>query len=188
MLLHEAVKKARIDLKLSQKRLSEMAGIQRRQLATLEAGGNITLATLRKVLVHLPNLETFTLDAVTATVRRQVSDEERHQAVEAAMALLGTAVQTLATALAHGQKPGPDAIRDLRRVNEFLYEGMGYSREDLERTRREIAAQRESTEERAAQTVAALLEAAPPEVTEQLIRGGLLRSVEEEEEEEDAAR
>jgi transcriptional regulator with XRE-family HTH domain len=181
MLLHEAVKKARMDLKLSQKKLSEMAGIQRRQLATLESGGNITLATLRKVLVHLPNLETFTLDAVTATVRRQVTDEEKHQAVEASMALLATAVRSLADALAHGQKPDAQAMRDLRRANEVLYEGLGYSTEDLERNRRELAAQRESNAERAAETVVALLEAAPPEVTEQLVQAGLLHYEDEEE-------
>lgn len=184
MLLHEAVKKARMDLKLSQKRLSEMAGIQRRQLATLESGGNITLATLRKVLVHLPNLETFTLDAVTATVRRQVTAEERNKAVEASMALLATAVRSLADALTHGQKPDAQAMRDLRRANEVLYEGLGYSPEDLERNRRELAEQRESNAERAAETVAALLEAAPPEVTEQLVQAGLLHYEEEEGDEE----
>jgi transcriptional regulator with XRE-family HTH domain len=82
MLLHEAVKKARKDLRLSQKSLADLAGIQRKQLATLETGGNITLATKRKVLAHLPNLETFSLGAVTAMVRRQVPPEEQFQAVK----------------------------------------------------------------------------------------------------------
>src|SRR5881392_2873545 len=93
MLLHEAVKKARKDLKLSQKSLADLAGIQRKQLTTLETGGNITLATLRKVLAQLPNLETFSLDAVTATVLREVPPEEQVQAVKTALHLLGDAIR-----------------------------------------------------------------------------------------------
>ena len=68
MLLHEAVREARKAAGLSQKRLAELAGIQRRQLATLESGGNVTLNTIRKVIAQLPNLETFTIDSVPVTV------------------------------------------------------------------------------------------------------------------------
>lgn len=146
MLLHEAIKNARQDLRLSQKKLSEMAGIQRRQLATLESGGNVTLATLRKVLVHLPNLETFTLDAVTATVRREVSRDEKQKAVEEAMGLLATGFQSLVAALKDGRLPDPDALRDLRQANNVLYQGLGYSQEDLDRDRAQLAAEREAEE------------------------------------------
>jgi transcriptional regulator with XRE-family HTH domain len=142
MLLHEAIKKARQDLRLSQKKLSEMAGIQRRQLATLEQGGNVTLATLRKVLVHLPNLETFTLEAVTATVRRDMSADERQKAVEASLSLVTSALQTLAVALREGRLPDPDMVNKLKQGNEILYQGMGYSHEDLERERAHIQAER----------------------------------------------
>ena len=62
-------------------------------IATLEAGGNITLSTLRKVLVHLPNLETFSLEAVTATVLRQVDPQEQRKAIESAISLLTTALR-----------------------------------------------------------------------------------------------
>jgi transcriptional regulator with XRE-family HTH domain len=80
MLLHEAVRKARQELNLSQKKLAEQAGIQRRQLATLEKGGNVTLATLRKVIAQLPNLESFTLDTVRVTVAQSPGDTERWKA------------------------------------------------------------------------------------------------------------
>src|SRR5688572_5667378 len=81
MQLNEAIRAARIDLGLSQKKLAEMAGVQRRQLATMEQGGNVTLKTLRKVLVHLPNLTKFSLDAVEGAVEREPSTpNHKHQA------------------------------------------------------------------------------------------------------------
>jgi transcriptional regulator with XRE-family HTH domain len=64
MELHEEIRRARKDLGLSQEQLSQLCGIQRRQLSTLERGGNVTLATLRKVLGFLPNLEEFTFEQV----------------------------------------------------------------------------------------------------------------------------
>ena len=68
MLLPEAVRQARKELGLSQQKLADAAGIQRRQLATLESGRNVTLSTVRKVLAQLPNLRSFTLDGVTVDV------------------------------------------------------------------------------------------------------------------------
>ena len=177
MLLHEAVKKARMDLRLSQKKLSEMAGIQRRQLATLEAGGNITLSTLRKVLAHLPNLETFTLDAVTATVRREVSPIETRKAVQTAMTLVGTALQNLAAALGQEVEPDPEAMRDLRRANEILYGGLGYDSEDLKRDRWALAAEVISPD----QTMAELLDVVQAEVKE------VMENLKEDEEDGDAS-
>ena len=38
--------------------------VRRRQLSTLERGGNVTLNTLRKVIGFLPNLEEFTFEHV----------------------------------------------------------------------------------------------------------------------------
>ncbi|HEV7239174.1 MAG TPA: helix-turn-helix domain-containing protein [Thermoanaerobaculia bacterium] len=163
MLLNEAVQKARKDLGLSQKKLAELAGIQRKQLATLEAGGNVTLATLRKVLAHLPNLETFTLDAVTATVRREVPPEEQRKAVESAMRMLGTALHSLVDALAEGKLPD-EGKEGLKQANEILYQGLGYSLEDLERDRQKLSAeltpQEPLTKENAAEALAAIAEAA----------------------------
>lgn len=137
--------------------------------------------------MHLPNLESFTLDAVTATVRRQVSAEEKQKAVDAAMGLLGTALQSLVAALQQGAQPRPDAIRTLQQANEVLYQGLGYSPEDLDRDRRELAAQRNSADsmddaERAAEAVANLIQTAQVDVSDQLERDGLLQDFEEEEE------
>ena len=143
MLLHEAVKKARKDLKLSQKSLAELAGIQRKQLATLETGGNITLATLRKVLVHLPNLETFSLDAVSATVLRHVPPEEQFRAVKTAFDLLGDALRDFVTKVNDGQQPDESDVEAFRRVTDTFEKGLGYDDEDLRRRREQEAAERE---------------------------------------------
>jgi len=62
--LHEEIRRARKALGLSQERLAELCGIQRRQLSSLERGGNVTLNTLRKVIGLLPNLEQFTFEQV----------------------------------------------------------------------------------------------------------------------------
>jgi transcriptional regulator with XRE-family HTH domain len=62
--LHEEIRRARKDLGLSQSQLCALCGVQRRQLSTLERGGNVTLATLRKVIGFLPNLQDFTFEQV----------------------------------------------------------------------------------------------------------------------------
>ncbi len=62
--LHDELRRARKELGLSQGQLSALCGVQRRQLSTLERGGNVTLNTLRKVIGFLPNLEEFTFEQV----------------------------------------------------------------------------------------------------------------------------
>jgi transcriptional regulator with XRE-family HTH domain len=62
--LNEEIRRARKDLGLSQGQLSALCGVQRRQLSTLERGGNVTLSTLRKVIGFLPNLQDFTFEQV----------------------------------------------------------------------------------------------------------------------------
>lgn len=136
MLLNEAVQKARKDLGLSQKRLSELAGIQRRQLATLESGGNVTLATVRKVIAHLPNLEGFTLDGVPATVKREASREERAKVVASAMQILQTALHSLVDAVAEG-RPLVEAEQGFKEVNEMLRKELGRSPEEDARRRQQ---------------------------------------------------
>lgn len=171
MLLHEAVKKARKDLGMSQKQLAELAGVQRKQLGTLENGGNVTLSTLRKVLGHLPNLETFTLDAVTATVRHYVPPEEKQKAVDTAMDLLNTAVRSLVVALGAGTMPDQTALTTLRQANEVLQRGLGYSPEDLERRHqrnREQLAAMGIDEEAAAEVIATFIDQAQAEVLDDL--------------------
>lgn len=173
MLLHEAVKKARKDLGMSQKQLAELAGVQRKQLGTLENGGNVTLSTLRKVLGHLPNLETFSLDAVTATVRHYVPPEEKQQAVDTAMDLLNTAVRSLVIALGAGTAPDDSALKTLRQANEVLQRGLGYSPEDLERRHQRMLAEATAPEtglqeEAAAEALAAFIDEAQTEVIDDL--------------------
>jgi transcriptional regulator with XRE-family HTH domain len=190
MLLHEAVKKARKDLGLSQDKLSELAGIQRRQLAKLESGGNITLATLRKVLAQLPNLETFTMDAVTATVRHYVPPEEKQKAVDTAMDLLTTALRSLVAVLQDGAAPDESAMKGLQQANEILHRGLGYSPEDAERRRQQMLAEATAPEtgleeEAAAEALAAFLDVAQNEVEADLRAIIALDDDEPEEEEEE---
>ena len=120
MQLHDAVKFARMELKLSQKKFAEKAGIQRRQLATLEKGGNVTLSTVRKVLAQLPNLERFTLDTVTVDVRSDPSAPTVDAKFNEAVDLLAHAFDGLARRLRAGQPPGVENIAELRNVNVKL--------------------------------------------------------------------
>lgn len=133
MLLHEAIQEARKDLRLSQKKLAEMAGIQRRQLATLEAGGNVTLSTLRKVLAQLPNLETFTIDAVTAMVRREVSIPEQQEVVTKAIEAMQAALTGLVKAMQEGRPPDEKDLKEANQANKMMYSGLGYTNEDIRR-------------------------------------------------------
>jgi len=133
MLLHDAVKAARKDLGLTQKKLADLAGIQRRQLATLESGGNITLATLRKVLAQLPNLESFTLDVVAATVRRDVPPSEQQAAVAKAIELMQSALMGLTAATREGRSVGEREMAVFDRATEVMYSGLGYTAEDIRR-------------------------------------------------------
>jgi transcriptional regulator with XRE-family HTH domain len=64
MELHEEVRRARKELGLSQAQLAAKVGLQRRQISTLERGGNVTLNTLKRVLNYLPNLQEFTFEQI----------------------------------------------------------------------------------------------------------------------------
>ena len=61
MQLHDEIRRARKELNMSQADLAAAAGVQRKQISILERGGNVTLATIRKVLAQLPNIERFSL-------------------------------------------------------------------------------------------------------------------------------
>lgn len=60
MLLHEELRRAREEARMSQADLAARAGIPRNQVVRAEKGENITLDTLRKIAAHLP-LESLTL-------------------------------------------------------------------------------------------------------------------------------
>ena len=69
MKLHEQVRAARIDLGLSQLKLSQLSGVPRSQLRIFEQGGNITLQTFAKLASHLPNLEVVSMGPVELELR-----------------------------------------------------------------------------------------------------------------------
>ncbi|HYI07633.1 MAG TPA: helix-turn-helix domain-containing protein [Thermoanaerobaculia bacterium] len=118
MQLPQAIIAARKDLRLSQKKLSELAGIQRRQLATLEAGGNVTLSTLRKVLAHLPNLQTFSFEAVRVNVEMEIPvDEKRFQD---ALLGLSASLSTFAEQLARRGYPVAEDLEAIEDIQEQL--------------------------------------------------------------------
>ncbi len=61
-LLHEELRRAREKAGLSQQALAELAGIPRNQVVRAERGENITVDTLRKIVVHLPLTELTLMD------------------------------------------------------------------------------------------------------------------------------
>ena len=124
MQLHEAVRTARMELKLSQKKLAEQAGIQRRQLATQEKGGNVTLNTVRKVLSQLPNLETFTIDAVNVDVRLKDPPPFDPAKFGETVEILAQTLESLGKRLQQGQPPTPEEIEALHEVNVSLRSDM----------------------------------------------------------------
>ena len=130
MQLNEAVRQARIDLGLSQKKLAEMAGVQRRQLATLETGGNVTLKTLRKVLLHLPNLTNFSIDSADGAVERgSAQPSQKSKAF-----LLGTDLILMVHQVLHAVNAGKRAGRELnalRRAADVLRTALNYTPERL---------------------------------------------------------
>jgi len=135
MQLNEAIRAARIDLGLSQKKLAELAGVQRRQLATMEAGGNVTLKTLRKVLLHLPNLKNFSIDAVEGAVEREPAPpDHKHQ-----MFVLGTdlmmMVQSKLITMNSGGSTTASELAALRRAKEILRRALGFTPEQLAASR-----------------------------------------------------
>jgi len=119
MYLHEAVRKARKDMGLSQVKLAEMAGIQRKQLATLENGGNVTLTTIRKVVSQLPNLEVFSLEGVQVDARTSPK-EAADKAFSQAMSILSETFGRLAARAREGGYPTPGDIETFRAANEML--------------------------------------------------------------------
>lgn len=109
-----------MELKLSQKKLAEQAGIQRRQLATLEKGGNVTLNTVRKVLAQLPNLESFTLDAVNVDVTLKPPPPFDPTKFGETVEILAQTLESMAKRFQQGQPATPEEIEALHDVNVSL--------------------------------------------------------------------
>jgi transcriptional regulator with XRE-family HTH domain len=68
MLMHEQLKQARERAGLSQAKLGVLTGLSRNQIVRAEAGENITIDTLRRILVHLPIDEVTLLERVRVKV------------------------------------------------------------------------------------------------------------------------
>ncbi|HYI11725.1 MAG TPA: helix-turn-helix transcriptional regulator [Thermoanaerobaculia bacterium] len=68
MMLHDQLREARLNLGLSQADVAARAGIPRNQVARAEKGENITLDTLRKLVVALNVEELTLLEGVTLAV------------------------------------------------------------------------------------------------------------------------
>lgn len=130
MLLHEAVRKARKDLGLSQQKLADAAGIQRRQLATLEQGGNVTLATVRKVLGQLPNLETFTLDTIKVQISEADSSRIAADMFGRSLEMLGFTLRNIGARMQGGQTTEQDLAAVKKLVT--IFSNTVASREDIE--------------------------------------------------------
>jgi transcriptional regulator with XRE-family HTH domain len=68
MLMHDQLKQARERAGLSQAKLAALTGLSRNQIVRAEAGENITIDTLRRILVHLPIDEVTLLERVRVKV------------------------------------------------------------------------------------------------------------------------
>ena len=68
MFIHEELRRAREQAGLSQAQLAARAGIPRNQIVRAEKGENITLDTLRKIVVHLPVEQLTLIDTVKLRV------------------------------------------------------------------------------------------------------------------------
>jgi transcriptional regulator with XRE-family HTH domain len=68
MLMHDQLKQARERAGLSQAKLGALTGLSRNQIVRAEAGENITIDTLRRILVHLPIDEVTLLERVRVKV------------------------------------------------------------------------------------------------------------------------
>jgi transcriptional regulator with XRE-family HTH domain len=116
-MLHDELRSARQRAGLSQTELANLSGIPRNQIARAERGENITLDTLRKIVVHLPIEVLPLIEKVDLTVDIFPHPEKVYAATvdvvqQAAMALMSALNATTAarTALASARKsvPMPD--------------------------------------------------------------------------------
>src|SRR5689334_15422662 len=109
MELHQAIRKARKELKMSQQKLADLAGIERKQLSILENGGNVTLSTIRKIVEHLPNMEPFTLGPAAGKTLPTLAPETQLEAVK----MLGSTFQTILEPFIQGRIPNKEDTKAL---------------------------------------------------------------------------
>jgi transcriptional regulator with XRE-family HTH domain len=109
-MLHEELRRAREEIGYTQAELAALAGIPRNQIARAEKGENITLDTLRKIVVHLPVTELNLLD----TVKLSTDTLPIHDKIYVgAMNTLHNVLKGLSAALEHTQETF-DALQQAR--------------------------------------------------------------------------
>ena len=81
-MLNDDIRRARITAGLTQSELARRAGVPRQQVRFLEEGGNVTLATLRKVAPHLPSIKRLPLGEIELTTASPELEEARRAALD----------------------------------------------------------------------------------------------------------
>ena len=89
MNLPEAVRHARKELGLSRGAFARLAGLHPNMISRLENGDNVTIETVRRVLRHLPNLRSFTLETAAVDVAFLRTEPWNEGALAAARYLAG---------------------------------------------------------------------------------------------------
>jgi transcriptional regulator with XRE-family HTH domain len=118
-MLHDELRSARQRAGLSQTELANLSGIPRNQIARAERGENITLDTLRKIVVHLPIEVLPLIEKVDLTVDIFPHPEKVYgatvDAVQQAAAALAAALRASSaarSALASARKSVPMPAAD----------------------------------------------------------------------------
>lgn len=140
MQLHEAVKKARKELGLTQAKLAELAGIERKQLSVLENGGNVTLSTVRKVIAHLPNMQSFTIGEAMGSVVPILSPEAKTEMDLAAEKAVGTLLRNLLGTLGPGRWPTAEDVKVIDDGTRAFYRSVGFTDEEYDKETAEALA------------------------------------------------
>lgn len=122
---------------MSQQKLAELAGIERKQLSILENGGNVTLATIRKIVEHLPNMEPFTLGTAAGKAFPTLPQEAQMEA----MKMMGTTLQTIFEPFLQGRIPNEEDTKALEAAARSFYRTMGLTDEEIRHDLDVIAAQ-----------------------------------------------
>jgi transcriptional regulator with XRE-family HTH domain len=119
-MIHERVRQARIERNLSQVQLSELAGVPRERVRTLERGGNVTLSTFEKIVAQLPNLKELIIGGVRVTISG-VDVEDVRAAIAEADQASRRLLSLLDTIRAHApEPPGATAVETSTRVGPKL--------------------------------------------------------------------
>jgi len=108
-MLHEQVRRARIERGLSQVALAKLAGVPRSQLRKFESGVGITLTTFHKIIAALPNLERLTLGPTELQLQNVDVEALRSTLTELIAAAAGVLAVLQQAAPSAGEQPGAAA-------------------------------------------------------------------------------